>query len=905
MLSAHAQSPYPDYNKTTTASQTHGYSQFSGDTFFNNMTIVTSGSQSDGVRTANWGPKITINNLDVTTTGNSADAINVSRDGEGTIVTVQDYAKIHTERGMGVRSTATQHSSGGTNQIIFNGSSSITTTGNGDRDNGHAVFAGNNINGCGPSGLPVFDCRASNSANISLLGTADDLHVISTAGANAHAVYAYGRGFIDLGNVDITTTGNGANGIYAQRRSSRYYFNSSTGGQQDFSGTVRLTGNTSITSTGSGSYALIADSFDELDGADSEGNHARIYTDISNGISEPIYNIHGNMHATKSGIIDLTMGDHSTFTGSSSITQNGDIKLDITGSNSRWNLTGDSSLTHLKLSNGAVLRPQKNDALPINYTLTGSFQIIGGIIDLSDNIAGDVLTIKGDYVGSNDAALVIDTFLGGSGASSDRILNDGGTISGQTLVRINNIDVSDTGAETEPGQGVKIVRSVNGGTTVGDAFALDSNAQNAYEHNGRTVVGAGAFAYGLYKGASPTNTSTTDEYGEENVEHDWYLRSQLNETVPGVPTDPVDPVDPTDPIEPDAPWVLPPPVEPLYQAGVPSYEAYPQALLGLNGLSSLQQRVGNRFWMGAGNQVIVQGADAIASPYAPPQEAGTLVNGNGMWGRIEGAHNKIDPRFSTSNTEYNQNVFKLQAGVDGMLTENDNGTLIGGVFVQYVHGKTKTKSVHGDGEISTDGYGLGGTLTWYGNEGFYVDAQAQATWYDSDLSSRIANLDFISGNDGFGYALSLETGKRIAIDPTWSVTPQAQLVYSNVDFDSFTDVFGAAVSLDRGESLQGRLGITLDHANSWQNALGMTDRTHIYGIANLYYEFMSGTRVDVAGTSFASEKERLWGGIGLGGSYNWNDDKYSIYGEGIVDTSLNNFGDSYAFKGNVGFRVKW
>lgn len=68
---------------------------------------------------------------------------------------------------------------------------------------------------------------------------------------------------------------------------------------------------------------------------------------------------------------------------------------------------------------------------------------------------------------------------------------------------------------------------------------------------------------------------------------------------------------------------------------------------------------------------------------------------------------------------------------------------------------------------------------------------------------------------------------------------------------------------------------------------------------------MNGTRVDLSGVSLASEKDRLWGGLGLGGSYTWDNDKYSVYGEGLVNTSLNNLGDSYSLKGNVGFRVKW
>ncbi|WP_368736152.1 autotransporter outer membrane beta-barrel domain-containing protein, partial [Bacillus safensis] len=64
---------------------------------------------------------------------------------------------------------------------------------------------------------------------------------------------------------------------------------------------------------------------------------------------------------------------------------------------------------------------------------------------------------------------------------------------------------------------------------------------------------------------------------------------------------------------------------PLYQAGVPTYEAYPNFLLGLNGLPTLRQRVGNRYWSNAGNVMLSEGADAIDSPYAPPEEAGNFI----------------------------------------------------------------------------------------------------------------------------------------------------------------------------------------------------------------------------------------------------------------------------------------
>jgi hypothetical protein len=45
--------------------------------------------------------------------------------------------------------------------------------------------------------------------------------------------------------------------------------------------------------------------------------------------------------------------------------------------------------------------------------------------------------------------------------------------------------------------------------------------------------------------------------------------------------------------------------------------------------------------------------------------------------------------------------------------------------------------------------------------------------------------------------------------------------------------------------------------------------------------------------------------VGLGGTYNWNDDKYSVYAEVSANTSLQNFGDSHTVNGTVGLRVKW
>lgn len=470
------------------------------------------------------------------------------------------------------------------------------------------------------------------------------------------------------------------------------------------------------------------------------------------------------------------------------------------------------------------------------------------------------LTVKGDYTGEN-GVLSLDTVLGGDTSRTDRLVVTGDT-SGQTTVLVKNI--GGEGAQTA--NGIEVI-SV-GGKSEGQ-FTLLGN----YTFNGNQAVVGGAYAYQLYQGGLVNP-----------ADGNWYLRSELI------------------------------PDKPLYQAGVPVYEVYPQFLLGLNGLSTLQQRVGRRYWNDDGNRVVAEGADVVGSPYAAPQEAGSVVDRNGVWGRIEGSYSKVKPQTSTSNANYTFDSFRMQAGIDGMLAEYETGKLIGGITAHYVHGSARIRATYenntisatyGGGDISTDGYGFGGTLSWYGENGFYLDGQAQATWYDSDLSSRLAGTGLTSGNNGFGHAFSIEGGQRIAMDQNWTITPQGQLIYSHVSFDSFDDVFGAHVRLDRGSSLQGRMGLAVERQNSWYASNGMIARSNIYGVGNLYYEFLNGTKVETADVTFANRNQRLWGGIGVGGSYNWNGDKYAIYGESSVNTSLSSFGDSYSYKGNVGFRMKW
>jgi fibronectin-binding autotransporter adhesin len=547
---------------------------------------------------------------------------------------------------------------------------------------------------------------------------------------------------------------------------------------------------------------------------------------------------------TDNGTLAFNRSDIKTFDGT--IAGAGGIHQIGTG---QTILTADSSAL-------TGISQVQNGILSVNGILGGFMEVRGGRLQGVGKVGGTTnfaggtiapgnsigtLTVAGDYVG-NGGRLEIETVLGDDSSATDKLVVTGNT-SGNTNVQVINVD----GAGAQTSEGIRIVDVA--GTSDGNFVLLGS-----YTFKGDPAVVAGAYAYRLYQGGVSIPT-----------DGDWYLRSALLD--PGSPE------------------------TPLYQPGAPIYEAYAGVLQSFNELDTLQQRLGNRSW-----------SDAAAAANTPPNADGAR---GGIWGRVLGRYAGIDPKNSTTGVSYGASIWQLQAGADGQLYSGEEGDLVGGLSARYGTISADVSSIFGDGSISGTGYGLGGSMTWYGKTGFYLDAQANVTWYDSDLSSSTAGASLISGNDALGYAFGLEAGQKIALGANWSVTPQAQLTYSSVDYGDFTDAFGSTVSLMDTHNLRARLGISADYENSWADEIGRTRRLHVYGITNLYHNFMSDVDVRLSGVELMSEQEALWGGFGLGGTYNWDDDKYAFYGEATVDTSLGNFGDSYTLTARLGLNIRF
>jgi fibronectin-binding autotransporter adhesin len=558
-----------------------------------------------------------------------------------------------------------------------------------------------------------------------------------------------------------------------------------------------------------------------------------------------------SLGSSNGDILQLTNGSNVTLTANGA-TLNGNIMSDASS-------TGLVNLTNGSLLSGSIDPVAMTIDASSRWSVTGNSSLTtltnaGTVAYAAPSNPLDASTYHtvtvDNYVGSG-GVLSLHTALSGDASPTDRLVVTGDT-SGTSTVKVTN--VGGAGAQTVDG-----IRIVSVGGASNGAFSLAGD----YLFQGQQAVIGGAYAYRLYKGGVSTPT-----------DGDWYLRSTY--TLPAASTDPV------------------PAPQPLYAPGVPLYEAYAGVLQSFNELDTLQQRIGNRSW--GNGEAMPRGTDMLDQ---------TPTGGKAIWARIEAAHSKFEPETSTTGADYNATTWKFEAGLDGLFYDSEAGALIGGLSLHYGTVSSNVSSIFGTGSIDAKGYGLGSSLTWYGNSGFYADAQAQATWYDTDLTSATLGRKLTEGNNGFGYALGIEAGQKIPLHDNWSLTPQAQLSYSSVRFNDFSDPYGARVSLDDGQSLIGRIGLSADYESGWKNAAGQINGAHVYGIANLYYDFLDGSDVNVSGASLVSQNQPLWGGVGLGGSLNLGDGRTTVYGEAFARTSLKDFGDSNSAGAKVGFKVSW
>ncbi|NUC26960.1 autotransporter outer membrane beta-barrel domain-containing protein, partial [Escherichia coli] len=129
-----------------------------------------------------------------------------------------------------------------------------------------------------------------------------------------------------------------------------------------------------------------------------------------------------------------------------------------------------------------------------DVTVNGDLTNMSGTVSLQNGVAGDTLTVNGDYTGGG--TLFLDSELNGDDSVSDQLVLNGNT-SGNTTVVVNPI----TGTGEPTSTGIKVV------DFTADPTQFQNNA--LFSLAGSGYVNMGAYDYTLV---------------EDN--NDWYLRSQ-------------------------------------------------------------------------------------------------------------------------------------------------------------------------------------------------------------------------------------------------------------------------------------------------------------------------------------------------------------------------------------------
>lgn len=595
-------------------------------------------------------------------------------------------------------------------------------------------------------------------ASLSALNT-----VVNTSGASASGLSMSNRATVTLDNTRLTTQGAGAHGIWsyvtaAGLSNSVTLRNGSQISTQDGVG---------LLASGGGHTFLLSDSsVTARTGGDVDSGvllHSRSVTVNSGGVATVIESEQVTLDATHSvltgdvladsGTVDVALKNGSVLTGAVQQRGTGRVNsLTIDGS-SAWNVRNDSSLG--TLSNAGTV----------------------AFVAPTGNTGFKTLTVN-NYVGGG--TLVLNTQLGDDASPTDKLVIDGGTTSGNTSLRI--VNAGGDGGQTE--YGIRVVQTVNGGTTTADAFHLDSGS-TGYRASANTVSLNG-YDYSLLRG------------GNGGVAPDWYLTSDYTPPTGPGPVDPTDPADPGDP----APPITPP--EPVLPGGGQKNVSPESGAYAGNRLAA------TRFFTHSLHDRVPAYADGDAN------------TGRGLWARVQGRHDgglrmsegRVDVDTDSAMVQLGGDVIKAKVGKEGAVYAG----LMGGygdahsrsVSTMMLPDTGQQVRARARGKVS--GYSVGIYGTAYENDltrlGAYADTWLQYGRYDNQISSELGSVNYRSNvwsaSVEAGYALKpfAESSALGAV----VIEPNAQLVYSRYNAKDAT-LQGTRMRSGNDNAWQSRVGV--------------------------------------------------------------------------------------------------
>ena len=535
-----------------------------------------------------------------------------------------------------------------------------------------------------------------------------------------------------------------------------------------------------------------------------------------------------------------------------------------------WNLNANASAPNgdkttalfdtATISNGAVINGAFDDAGNNNYILSGNVVSNGGVINL-DNAThakyNDVLTINGNYGGSNGASVRMNTLWNAPGDAAITVAEGGADSESDVLHIIGTAD----------GQ-----TSVNPIAADGTVNVIDGSVQQIASiiNTVPVVVVDGANAAGTFVGTAQTTGATEVQLTSRDAanggrEYYWTMSAK--------------------------------PVIPIYTPTVPAYVQMPvvDMELGYTTLGTLHERRGE-------NQTLAWDECGTCGSDAKGQ----------TWGRIFGKHLEQNGK---TRLNMDTDMYGFQFGHDFKIKRTDEGGhRLTGAYLAYGHANTDFSDSYRaeNGIVSADKYtgngktnavSLGVTHTRYAPNGSYLDLVGQLSYLRNKYNSRDG---YQASQNGWGAALSAEVGRPYAIskhtagEAGWLLEPQAQLIYQYVDLNDFND--GVRQVNEKGQhGLRGRVGVRLAH-NAQASEKNYQTKT-FYAVANVWHDFINSKSVGIGRDNLSEKYASTWGEVGVGVQFPVGKHSY-LYADARYERDLGS-SKREGYRGTIGFKHTW
>lgn len=737
--------------------------------------------------------------------------------------------------------------------------------------------------GEGASGLQVADYATANIERMTVLTTGNNAAgiriatngaarvnggAITTEGDLSHGVSVDFRGVFDGANLAIKTEGFRSYGVMGQRQNKVGVSGSSilTAGDESSgvvagnASSIRVTGNSSITTlgkeahgvfaSGTGALVFVADSTVETFGEGAAG------VKVENDGRVELENAHIKAHGA--GAVGAQLNGGSLSVKGGSIQSVDAAALSISGRDNTVDIDG----AYIGSTNGPAIKVESG--AQANITVSNGSTLSAG------NGQGELLDVQSDSV--------LDLVVDGSYLHGNLTIPEGGLVN----VRLQNGtrftgQMSDVeNLQLDAGVGWDIMGDSNVESLVLNGGSIDfAKAEGFHTLSMGELSGNGSF--GLKLDMNNQQVDFLNIEGQATGNHVLSIQNSGAEPESGFD-----------------------PLQVVHTGGGDAQFNVLGERVDLGAYSYGLERQGDDWFLTGEDREVSPATRSVqalfnSAPTVWYGEMSTLRSRmgevrssgqGGAWMRSYGNQYRVAGRDGLG-FEQQQSGFSL--GVDAPLVLTD-GVLLMGVLGGY----SKSDLSQARGSSGTvDSFYVGTYGTWMNNNGYYVDGVLKLNQFQNRADVLMSDFSKAKGSyRNYGLGASLEAGRQIQLTEHLFIEPFAQVSAVAVQGKSFS--LDSELQADNAatHSLVGKVGMTLEHRNQWVSP---------YIKVALAQEFARDNDVEVNGHRFNNDlygtRAELGAGLALSLSNNLqlHADFDYMNGQGIEQPWGANVGVRYAF----------